>query len=69
MYLDSFERFGGKTNEYDVDTVLLIDESASPERVLALAEEIRSDGKTVSVLKNLPADLRYREVIKAEGTK
>ncbi len=69
VYLDSFERFGGKANEYDVDTVLLIDENASPERVLAMAEEIRGEGKTVSVLKNLPADLRYREVIKTEGDK
>ena len=69
VYLDSFERFGGKANEYDVDTVLLIDENAAPDKVIAFAEEIRKEGKAVSVMKNLPSDLRYREVIKMEGAK
>ena len=67
VYLDSFERFGAKANEYDVDTVLLTDDTVSPAQILAAAEEIRNEGKTVSVMKNLPSDLRYREVIKMEG--
>ena len=67
VYLDSFERFGEKAEEYDIDTVLLIKESDSPADILKAAEKIRSTGESVCVVKAVPTDLRYRRVLLAEG--
>ncbi len=66
VYLDSFERFGKETNEYDVDTVLLVKEADSVQKILAAAEKIRSMGESVSVLKEIPSGLRYRRVTGTE---
>lgn len=67
VYLDSFERFGERTAEYDVDTVLLIEENDSPQDILKIAEKIRSTGESVCVVKAVPTDLRYRRVLNTEG--
>ena len=67
VYLDSFERFGEKADEYDVDTLLLINENDSPADILKAAEKIRSTGESVCVVKAVPTDLRYRRVLTAEG--
>ncbi len=67
VYLDSFERFGERTAEYDVDTVLLIKENDSPQDILKIAEKIRSTGESVCVVKAVPTDLRYRRVLNTEG--
>ncbi len=67
VYLDSFERFGEKADEYDVDTVLLINEDDSPADILKSAEKIRSTGESVCVVKAVPTDLRFRRVLTAEG--
>ena len=67
VYLDSFERFGQKNNEYDVDTVLLVKESNTPSDILKAAEKIRSTGESVAVLKEIPAGLRYRRAVESEG--
>ena len=67
VYLDSFERFGEKADEYDVDTVLLVSGKESPADILKAAETIRSTGESVCVLKTIPANLRYRRVLNVEG--
>lgn len=67
VYLDSFERFGAVTGEYDVDTVLLVTEEMSPQDIINAAEKIRAGGESVFVCSDIPQDLRYRRVIKTEG--
>lgn len=67
VYLDSFERFGEKVSEYDIDTVLLVKEKDTPAEILKAAEQIRSTGESVCVLKTIPTDLRYRRVLNVEG--
>ncbi len=67
VYLDSFERFGEKANEYDVDTVLIVKECDSPRDILNVAEKIRSVGESVCVCTEIPQDLRYRRAVYTEG--
>ena len=67
VYLDSFERFGEKPAEYDVDTVLLVNENDAPADILRAAERIRSTGESVCVIKEIPTGFRYRRVSEVEG--
>lgn len=67
VYLDSFERFGEKKREYDVDTVLLVRDTDKPAEILGAAERIRSTGESVCVARAVPADLRYRRAVNVEG--
>ena len=66
VYLDSFERFGEKAREYDVDTVLIVKEDDSPRDILKAAEKIRAAGESVSVYTSVPAGLRYRRAVTTE---
>ena len=66
VYLDSFERFGEKVDEYDVDTVLVVKESDSPRDILKAAEKIRAAGESVSVCTAVPSGLRYRRAVTTE---
>lgn len=50
--------------EFDTDILLLYSEKTSPAEVLAKAKALRADGKRVRVEPQIPAELRYREVIK-----
>lgn len=67
VYLDSFERFGEKKDEYDVDTVLIVTDEDKPAEILIAAEKIRSKGESVCVARAVPADLRYRRAVYVEG--
>ncbi len=67
VYLDSFERFKTEPAQYDVDTVLLISEKATPAEILSTADALKSDGDKVLVVSELPENLRYRRLVKMEG--
>ena len=66
VYLDSVGSYGKRKDEYDVDTVLLVKDSDSVQKILFTAEEIRSKGESVTVLKEIPRELRYRRVVGTE---
>lgn len=61
VYLDELERLADEPL-YDVDTLLVCDKTADPRTVLARAEAIRAEGKSVVVQETIPAKLRYRSV-------
>ncbi len=62
VYLDQLERLNKAGREYDVDTVLLY-EDCDPASLLKAAEELRVQAGSVLVARQVPADLRCRNVV------
>lgn len=69
VYLDAFERFGAQNSEYDVDVLLLRDETANAAEVIKTVEKLSAEGKSVLVENGVPTELRFRTLLKitAEG--
>ena len=66
IYMDLLERLSGDQSPYDVDTVLLYDDSAD---VLALTRAVRfltDSGTAVCAMKRIPEKLRYRQLLRFE---
>lgn len=63
VYLDLLEGFAVPSAAYDADVLLLYGEADSPATVLAAAQKLTAEGKTVCVRKNVPAKLRYKAVV------
>ncbi len=61
VYTDQLERYEPSDKDYDVDVLLLYRSEATPARVSALANTLRSEGRSVRVERSVPANLRYRE--------
>ncbi len=66
VYLDSFERFKTEKSQYDVDTVLLVSDDSNPKDILSKVNALRANGEKILVLSEIPENLRYRRLIKAE---
>ncbi len=65
VYLDALERFKENENEFDVDVVLL--ENDSIDAVFDAVNQLSSDGQTVRVCKNIPENIRYKRIVKLSG--
>ncbi len=63
VYLDLLERLGEGVSQYDVDAVLLYDESCEPATLLRAADALTASGKRVSVQRSLPENLKYKELL------
>ncbi len=61
VYLDMLERFSGESAEYDVDTLLLYDEDASPEAQLRAVKQLSRTGN-VMAQRTIPEKLKYRRL-------
>ena len=64
VYLDSLYALSESESEYDVDAVILYDDSCD---MKALADTVRlftANGKSASAMKEVPSDLRYRQLLK-----
>ena len=66
VYLDQLERLD-KDTEYDVDVLLLYAAQDNPSAVNREAERLAAQGKTVRTDRNIPQNLRYRELIHFKG--
>ncbi|MGN0169329.1 MAG: ATP phosphoribosyltransferase regulatory subunit [Lachnospiraceae bacterium] len=66
IYLDLLEDYETSTKEYDVDILLLYDRSDSPEDVLNAVHSLTAQGYTVQSQRNVPANLRFRRLMKFE---
>ena len=64
VYMDALERLDTEKKEYDVDTVLLYTESTDLRAIAQKAKQLNGEGCSVSVQRNLPENLRYRQVVK-----
>ena len=67
LYMDMMERLVTSGREYDVDTVLLYDESADLKTLQTISATLRETG-SVLALQQKPADLRYRRLLKLQGS-
>lgn len=64
VYLDALERLGEAAPDYDVDTVVLYDDSADPSALGAALEGIVKTGKSVAARRAVPEKLRYRTLLR-----
>ena len=69
VYLDALERLLEDRSEYDADVVLLYEDSDDVTSVLKRARALREGGSSVLVLRSLPENLRYRDLISMGGRK
>ena len=63
IYLDMLEQLHSEQVKYDVDVLLLYDESVPYAMLADKTQELVSEGKSVSVQRALNAELRYRTAI------
>lgn len=63
VYLDLLEQLKSESKEYDVDVLLIYDESTDIKVICKKAEELRLQGKSVSAQKAVPSKLRYTQAI------
>ena len=63
VYLDLLEGLSAPDADYDADVLILYDESNPVAEVLAAAQTVTDNGKTVCVRRKIPAKLRYRELV------
>jgi len=63
VYLDQLERLLDERREYDVDLLIVYDEDAAQEAILAAANEAAAAGKSVRVQRAGETSIRAREVM------
>jgi ATP phosphoribosyltransferase regulatory subunit len=66
VYLDAMKYLNRCLPRYDVDTILLYDETQEPAQVYAAAEALRRDG-SVMISASLPEKLSSRRVLRFDG--
>lgn len=64
LYLDLLEELEGEAEEFDVDVLLVYDQSVSAAQVAAKKDELISEGLTVYSATNVPEKIRYKKLIK-----
>jgi len=64
VYLDSLERLEGSEKKYDVDTVILYDESADPSAMMNAVKMLTDSGTSVMAEKKVPEKIKFRQLLK-----
>jgi ATP phosphoribosyltransferase regulatory subunit len=67
VYLDMLEELSYGGSDYDVDVLIVYDESASIEDILDRKAGLIAEGKSVSLQRAIPEKLRYKELVRMEG--
>ncbi len=68
VYMDALEYLQQPARRYEVDVVLLYEQSSDLSTVEKQAEVLRSQGNRVLVQKNMPQNVQYRQVLKISGS-
>lgn len=63
VYLDMLEQLNTNSKEFDVDTVVIYDNTTDYKKIQEIANELRKD-TSVLLLNAVPNDLRYKKLIK-----
>ena len=69
VYLDLLGELENAAPEFDGDVLVLYDDKTDVKALLALADKLSSEGKTVANLKNVPERKKYKETIDMRGDK
>ncbi len=64
VYLDRLERFGGADNSFDVDTLILYDDSSDVKALTKAVNSLAADGISVVAQKSVPQGLKFRTALK-----
>lgn len=64
VYLDLLERFGESRSEYDVDTVLLYDDTTPLDVLCGMVKVLGSSGKSVTAQRRLPEGLHCKQLLR-----
>ena len=64
VYLDRLERFGGSDNSFDVDTLILYDDSSDVKAPTKAVNSLAADGISVVAQKSVPQGLKFRTALK-----
>ena len=63
VYLDLLETIETPAPEYDVDTLIIYNNSTDKKEILKTVKSAVKEGKTVTAQKNAPSGLKYKEKI------
>jgi ATP phosphoribosyltransferase regulatory subunit len=63
IYTDLLSSLNERPSAYDVDALVIYNESTTPKKLKATVDALISEGKSVSVQKSAPKKLRYKEKI------
>jgi len=66
IYLDAIDRLFADKKEYDVDVVVVYKDGVSVKKLTEFASELRAQGNSVTVIKNLPEKITYKKIIQFE---
>ncbi len=69
LYLDLLEELNTYKSGYDVDVLLLYDDSTDIEKLIRKSRELTDAKKCVSAQKSIPPKMRYRELLDLRGNK
>ena len=64
VYLDMLERLDDTDGKYDVDAIVLYDENSDLSALSDTVKLLSENGKTVMVQRELPTDIRYKQLLK-----
>ena len=67
VYLDTLERLNLTAKKFDVDCVLLYDESTSASDLAAAVNTLVAEEKTVMAQRIVPESIKYRQLLKLNG--
>ena len=63
VYLDKLERFGGESDEYDIDVLMVYESDMPAERIIEAVRLLSEGGKTVRTVNAPETGVRYRQLI------
>ena len=63
VYMDLLEELSAPRSRYDVDVLLLYDDTTDPATLSSVASELRASGKSVDTQRSIPEKLKYRKLI------
>ena len=67
VYMDMLDRLEQPDDRYDVDTVLLYDETVSLSAIRQQAQCLTAQGISVLAQRTIPGNIRYRQLLKING--
>ena len=67
VYLDQLERYGKEEKHYDVDVLLLYDETVRPGEVMAAVSALTSRGESVLAQRKMPEGIHPRRIMTLNG--
>ncbi len=68
VYPDLLEKYWNETSEYDVDTLLLYDDSVSHDQLFSAVNELNSTGASTLAVRTVPSSIRYRQLATFSGS-